>query len=172
MNSKNLRINNDITASEVRLVLSDGEQSVVSIKEALEKAESLGFDLVELSPNAKPPVCRMMNYNKYKFEKEKKQKEAKKKQKVIKLKEVRMQPKIEKHDLDFKSKRIGEFLAEGNQVKVTVRFKGRELAYTEIGRRVLEKVLEILEGQCKLESAPKMEGRMMNMMLKPLNPKK
>ncbi|HOV63147.1 MAG TPA: translation initiation factor IF-3, partial [Spirochaetia bacterium] len=130
MADKDLRINEEIRVREVRLIEGDGTQRVVPIQEALMLAREANTDLVEVAPQASPPVCKLMDYGKYKFDQEKKDKESKKKQKLIKIKEVRMQPKIEKHDLDFKTKHISEFLSEGNKVKVTVRFRGRELAHT------------------------------------------
>src|SRR6056297_3500866 len=112
--------------------------------EAIDIAQEVGADLVEVAPQANPPVCKILDYGKYKFEQEKKRKEAKKKQKQLKLKEIRMQPKIEKHDLDFKTDHIKNFLEEGNKVKVTIRFRGREMAHTEIGRDVLNQIVENL----------------------------
>lgn len=162
---KDLKINEEIMAKEVRLVGSDGEQSVVSLSKALEIAREMSLDLVEMSPNAVPPVCRVLDYGKYKFDKEKKLKESKKRQKVVKLKEVRMQPKISVHDLNFKSRQVNGFLQEGNKVKVTVRFRGRELAHTDLGRKLLERMLEFLDVAYILEQSPRMEGRTMSMML-------
>ena len=130
-------------------------------------AREAGLDLVEIAPQADPPVCKILDYGKYKFEQEKRIKDSKKKQKLIKIKEIRMQPKIEKHDLEFKTNHIREFLDEGNKVKVTVRFRGRELAHTELGRVVLEKVLELLDGTFLLDKPPAMEGRFMSMTLNP-----
>lgn len=145
-------------------------RGVVSTREALTIADEAGLDLVEVSPNANPPVCKILDYGKFKYENEKKLREARKNQTQIKLKEIRMQPKIEKHDLQFKSKHIAEFLNEGNKVKVTIRFRGREMAHTELGRVVLDKVLLLLQDQeCafNLDRMPKMEGRFMSMILSP-----
>jgi translation initiation factor IF-3 len=167
---KDLRINEEIRVREVRLIEGDGTQRVVPIQEALMLAREANTDLVEVAPQASPPVCKLMDYGKYKFDQEKKDKESKKKQKLIKIKEVRMQPKIEKHDLDFKTKHISEFLSEGNKVKVTVRFRGRELAHTELGKVVLDKLLELLnesETGYILDKPPQMEGRFMSMVLTP-----
>jgi len=164
---KELRINEQIRVKEVRLVTADGEQKVLPTSEALEMAREDGLDLVEMAANAKPPVCKILDYGKYRFEQEKKLRESKKKQKLIKLKEVRMQPKIEKHDLEFKTKHIAEFLEGGNKVKVTIRFRGRELAHTERGRDVLEKVMELLDGGFNLDKNPSMEGRFMSMIISP-----
>jgi len=169
---KELRINRSIKVREVRLIDDKGEQhGVVPIEKALAIALETGLDLVEVSPNAKPPVCKLIDYGKFKFDKEKQQKESKKKSKQKRDKEIRMQPKIEVHDLQFKSKHIKDFLEEGNKVKVTVRFRGRELAHTERGKVVLEKVLELLEDAYVMEREPKMEGRFMSMLLRP-KPKK
>lgn len=169
--TKDLRINRQIRAREVRLIDDNGEQKgVVSTIEALRLAQEAGLDLVEVAPTANPPVCKILDYGKYRYEQEKKLRESKKNQTQIKLKEIRMQPKIEKHDLEFKSKHITEFLSEGNKVKVTIRFRGRELAHTELGRVVLEKVLEKLDENnvgYTLDRPPMMEGRFMSMMLSP-----
>ncbi len=167
---KELRINGAIRAREVRLIGEDGDQKVISLAEALELASGEGVDLVEVAPQANPPVCKLMDYGKYKFEQDKRLKESKKKQKLVKLKEIRMQPKIEKHDLEFKTKHVTEFLEEGNKVKVTIRFRGRELAHTELGRDVLMKVIDILNEQgvsFSLDKKPLMEGRFMSMILSP-----
>ncbi len=171
MAAKKQRINNQIRIPEVRLIDDKGEQrGVVPIQEALTIAADAGLDLVEVSPNANPPVCKILDFGKYKYEQEKKMREAKKNQTQIKLKEIRMQPKIEKHDLQFKTKHVIEFLSEGNKVKVTIRFRGRELAHTELGRVVLEKVLALLEENeigYTLDRNPIMEGRFMSMIVSP-----
>jgi translation initiation factor IF-3 len=131
--SKEFRINEDIRVREVRLIDENGGQrGIVPTIEALKLSREAGLDLIEVAPNANPPVCKILDYGKYKFDQEKRLKEAKKNQKQVKMKEIRMQPKIEEHDLNFKTKHIQEFLEEGNKVKVTVRFRGRELA--QIGR--------------------------------------
>ena len=169
MASKTLRINEMIKVREVRLIDDEGEQQgVVPTSQALLMAKEKGLDLVEVSPNANPPVCKLIDYGKFKYETEKRNRESKKKQKQIKLKEIRMQPKIETHDLAFKTKHILEFLEDGNKVKVTIRFRGRELAHTEIGRDVLLKVLANLgEETHVVERPPTMEGRFMYMILNP-----
>ncbi|MDR3131012.1 MAG: translation initiation factor IF-3 [Treponema sp.] len=171
MADKDLRINEQIRVREVRLIRDEGEQQVMAASEALEMAREQGLDLVEVAPQAVPPVVKIMNYGKYKFENEKKVRDSRKKQKLLKLKEIRMQPKIDDHDLDFKSKHIREFLAEGNKVKVTIRFRGRELAHTELGLDVLNDVLKRIEGDYMLDKAPVMEGRFMSMMLSPKSKK-
>jgi translation initiation factor IF-3 len=165
---KEQRINEKIQVREVRLIDEKGEQrGFVATVEALEMARRTGLDLVEVSPTASPPVCKLLDYGKYRFEQEKKLREAKKKQKLVKLKEIRMQPKIEEHDLAFKTKHIAEFLGEGFKVKVTIRFRGRELAHTERGRDVLNKVLEHLGESFIVDKTPVMEGRMMSMFISP-----
>jgi translation initiation factor IF-3 len=164
---KGLRINEHIRVREVRLIKDDGEQRVLSTHEALLLAREQGLDLVEVAPNGAPPVVKIMNYGKFKFENDKKNRESKKKQKLIKLKEIRMQPKIDDHDLDFKSKHVREFLNEGNKVKVTIRFRGRELAHTELGKVVLDDVLARIEGEYVLDKPPTMEGKFMSMILSP-----
>jgi translation initiation factor IF-3 len=168
LSSKELRINDQIRAGEVRLIDEEGKQlGVVPIAEALHLAVEAGTDLVEIAPQAVPPVCKILDYGKYRFELEKKGRESKKKQKLIKMKEIRMQPKIEEHDLQFKSKHVKEFLEEGNKVKVTIRFRGREMAHTERGKVVLEKFLTLLEDSFVLEKEPSMEGRFMSMVIGP-----
>ena len=169
MSDKDLRINEQIRVREVRLIRDDGEQQqgIISTLEALAIAKEQGLDLVEVAPNAAPPVVKIMNYGKFKLENEKKVRDSKKKQKQLKLKEIRMQPKIDDHDLDFKSKHVKDFLAEGNKVKVTVRFRGREMAHTELGLEVLKDVIKRIEGEYVMDKAPAMEGRFMSMVLSP-----
>ena len=173
MSDKDLRINEQIRVREVRLIREEGEQQqgIISTLEALEIAREHGLDLVEVAPNAVPPVVKIMDYGKFKFENEKKVRDSKKKQKLLKLKEIRMQPKIDEHDLDFKSKHVREFLGEGNKVKVTVRFRGREMAHTELGLDVLKDVLKRIEGDYVMDKAPSMEGRFMSMVLSPKSKK-
>jgi len=158
---------------EIRLIRDEGEQQqgIISTLEAMEIAKELGLDLVEVAPNAVPPVAKIMDYGKYKFENEKRVRDSKKKQKQFKLKEIRMQPKIDDHDLDFKSKHVREFLADGNKVKVTIRFRGREMAHTELGLDVLKEVLAKIEGEYVMDKAPTMEGRFMSMVLSPKSKK-
>ncbi len=166
--NKNLRINDQIRVREVRLIDDQGEQQgVLATVDALRMARDLGLDLVEIAPQSVPPVCKILDYGKFKFEQEKKFKDNRKNQKIVKIKEIRMQPKIDDHDLDFKSKHVREFLDEGNKVKVTIRFRGRELAHTEIGEDVLKSVLGRVEGMYVLERPPTMEGRFMSMILSP-----
>jgi len=173
LSDKDLRINEQIRVREVRLIRDDGEQQqgIITTMEALEIAKEHGLDLVEVAPNAVPPVVKIMDYGKFKFENEKKVRDSKKKQKLLKLKEIRMQPKIDEHDLDFKSKHVREFLGEGNKVKVTVRFRGREMAHTELGLDVLKDVLKRIEGDYVMDKPPAMEGRFMSMVLSPKSKK-
>jgi translation initiation factor IF-3 len=168
LSDKDLRINEQIRVREVRLIRDEGEQQgIMSTLEALNIAKAMGLDLVEVAPQANPPVVKILDYGKFKFENEKKVRDSKKKQKLLKLKEIRMQPKIDDHDLDFKSKHVREFLGEGNKVKVTVRFRGRELAHTELGLVVLKDVLARVEGDYVMDKPPAMEGRFMSMVLSP-----
>ena len=172
MSDKDLRINEQIRVREVRLIREEGErQGIMTTLEALELAKEAGLDLVEVAPQAVPPVVKILDYGKYKFENEKKVRDSKKKQKLFKLKEIRMQPKIDEHDIDFKSKHVRGFLAEGNKVKVTVRFRGRELAHTELGLDVLKDVLKRIEGEYIMDKPPAMEGRFMSMVLSPKSKK-
>jgi translation initiation factor IF-3 len=164
---KDLRINEQIRMREVRLIRDDGEQGIMPTVNALTLAREVGLDLVEVAPQSSPPVVKIMDYGKFKFENEKKVRDSKKKQKLLKLKEIRMQPKIDDHDLDFKSKHVSGFLGEGNKVKVTVRFRGRELAHTELGLVVLKDVLKRIEGEYVMDKPPAMEGRFMSMVLSP-----
>jgi translation initiation factor IF-3 len=170
---KDMRINEDIRVREVRLIDQDGEQAgIVPTTEAMRMASELGLDLVEVSPQARPPVCKLLNYGKYKYELEKKSREQKKKASQVRLKEVRMQPKIEQHDMAFKTKHVQEFLDQGNKVKVTIRFRGRELAHTELGKVKLDNILELLdEDSYRVDSPARMEGRFMSMMLSPKSKK-
>lgn len=165
MADKDLRINEQIRVRDVRLIGADGEQQILSAYDALVMARDEGLDLVEVAPLSVPPVVKIMDYGKFKFENEKKVRDSKKRQKLLKLKEIRMQPKIDEHDIVFKSKHIREFLNEGNKVKVTIRFRGRELAHTELGLDVLKDVLTRIEGDYVMDKPPAMEGRFMSMVL-------
>ncbi len=140
---------------------------IVSRQEALQKALESGLDLVEVSPNADPPVCKILDYGKFKYEQQKKKNEAKKKQKIVELKEVQMRPMIDDNDLTIKCRAIKRFLEEGNKVKVSMRFRGRELSHQEIGLGILMKVKEDFEEMAKVENLPKLEGRQMIMILSP-----
>lgn len=150
----------------VRLISPDGEQiGVVSTKEALQRAESYGLDLVEVAPNSKPPVCRIMDFGKYKYEQSKKEKLSKKKQHVITVKEIRLRPRTDEHDLETKLRHARKFLEQKNKVKITILFRGREMAYQDSGTELMQKVITMLEDIGKMESEPKMEGRRMVMVL-------
>ena len=163
-NNKGQRINENIRVREVRLIDDEGNQlAIVPTQEALKLAKEKDLDLVEVSPNANPPVCKILDYGKYRFEQEKKLRDSKKNQKVLKLKEIRMQPKIGSGDLDTKAKHIQEFLDEGDKVKVTIRFRGRELAHTELGYDVLNDVLKRLTSAYNIDKPAAMDGRNMSM---------
>lgn len=160
------RINEEIRAREIRVLSADNEQiGIMSSRDALVLAEEQQLDLVEISPNAKPPVCRIMNFGKYRYEQQKREKEAKKKQKVITLKEVKLRPHIEDHDFYVKMKNASKFLGEGNKVKVTIMFRGRELSHPELGLNVLTRFSDELKEQAVVEKAAKLEGRNMTMIL-------
>ena len=161
-----LPVNGQIREKEVQLIGVNGEKlGVVSIREALDKAAEDNLDLVLVSPNAKPAVCKIMNYGKYKFEQSKKEKEAKKKQKVLEIKEIRVTPNIEEHDFGFKSKNARKFLEAGNKVKITLRFRGREVNNVKAGEVVLNKFIESLQDIAVVEKQPKLEGRNMFIIL-------
>ena len=140
---------------------------VVSIEDALEQAAQVGLDLVEISPNADPPVCKVLDYGKLKFQEQKKKSEARKKQKIIDVKEIKMRPNIDTHDYDVKMKAVHKFIGEGDKVKVTIRFRGREMAHQELGMRLLNRVREETAEETKVEHEPTMEGRQMIMVLAP-----
>ena len=175
MATKDLRINRQIRAREVLVIDQNGEQKgIMSAHEACMLAEDAGLDLVEVSPNANPPVCKILDFGKYRYEMEKKNREAKKNQVVVKVKEIRMQPKIEKQDLETKSKAIAKFLGEGNKVKVGIRFRGRELAHPELGKDVLDNILAKLTENgvaFNLDRSAIMEGKMMSMIVSPARKK-
>ena len=161
-------MNTDIEARSVRLVAADGSMvGIVGIHEALDAAQAAGLDLVEVSPNAEPPVCKVLDYGRFKYESQKKKNEARKKQKTIEVKEIKMRPGIEQHDYDTKMRSVRRFLDEGDKVKVTLRFRGRELAHQEVGRAVLQRVQNELGELVKVEQFPKMEGRQMVMVMSP-----
>ena len=153
---------------EVRVVTQDGEQlGIMSIQEALEAARSRDFDLVEVASEANPPVCRIMDFGKYKYTQARRLKEARKKQTTIQIKEVKMGPKTERHDFDFKLKHVRRFLEEGHKAKVTVRFKGREMAHTELGWKMLQRMVDAVTDIANVENNPRMEGRLLHIMLSP-----
>ncbi len=162
------RVNREIDARSIRLVGADGEMiGVVTLREGLTLAEESGLDLVEVSPNAEPPVCKILDFGKFKYESQKKKNEARKKQKVIEVKEVKLRPSIDDNDYNVKMRNMRKFLEEGDKVKVTLRFRGRELAHQDIGVRVLERVRTELEDLGKVEQMPRMEGRQMVMVIAP-----
>ncbi|MDZ7757379.1 translation initiation factor IF-3 [Rhodohalobacter sp.] len=161
------RVNNEIRASEVRLIRPDEEHEIVSVEKALEIAESFKMDLVEVAPNANPPVCKVIDFGKFMYEKKKKEKEAKKKQHTIQVKELRFRPTTDDHDLEFKTRHAREFLEDGDKVKATVQFRGRDMLYTEQGEELLNNLAEELSDVSKIESKPTLEGRRMIMILSP-----
>lgn len=166
--SKDFLLNEEIREKELRVVSDQGEQlGILSSKEALRIAEEKELDLVMISPNAKPPVCKIMDFGKYIYEQQKKDKEAKKKQKVINLKEVRLSPNIEEHDIEIKAANARKFLLAEDKVKVTVRFRGREADYSHTGAKILKVFLSLVEDVCIVEKLPKLEGRNMIMILGP-----
>lgn len=170
--SKNLRINERIRVREIRLISDDGSQrGIVPTVEAMRLARESGLDLVEVAPQANPPVCKILDYGKYRFEMDKKQRDAKKKQRVQVLKEIRVQPKVHAHDMDFKARYVQDFLENGDKVKVTIRYKGRELAHPELGFGVMENILARINTEYVIEKKPLMEGRNMSMTLAPKSKK-
>ena len=166
------QLNEEITDKEIRLIGENGEQlGIVSGEEALRTAEEQGLDLVKISPQATPPVCKLMNYGKYKFEQSKREKEARKNQHVVEIKEIRMSPGIGENDLNTKLKSALKFLADGDRVKVSIRFRGREMAHTHLGEVILRDFAAKCEEVANLDKAPKLEGRNMSMFLSPKNSK-
>ena len=165
-------MNRRIRVPQVRVIGADGAQlGVLDTSEALRIAEEGGLDLVEVSPKAMPPVCKIMDYGKFKYEEKKKASEAKKKQVVVHLKEVKLRPKTEDHDYDFKVRNVKRFLEEGNKARITIMFRGREITHPEIGRELLQRVATNLGAAANVEKQPSMEGRFMNMILAPVAPK-
>lgn len=164
--ARETRVNERIRAREVRLIDEDGQMvGVMASGQALAMARERGLDLVEVSPMAMPPVCKLMDYGRFKYEQSKKENEARKHQKVSELKEIRLSPRTDDHDLSVKGRKIEEFLGEGDKVKVGVRFRGRELAHPEIGRHLLEKIVAGLKGIAVVERPPIMEGKIMSMIV-------
>ena len=162
------RVNHQINVPQVRLVREDGSMvGVVTTREAINMAADAGLDLVEVSPNATPPVCKILDLGKFKYEEQKRKNEARKKQKVIEVKEIKLRPGIDTHDYDVKMRSIHRFLEEGDKVKVTMRFRGREMAHGELGMAVLHRVQEQTAELAKVEAHPRMEGRQMLMVLAP-----
>ena len=162
------RINEKIRSPEIRLIGAEGENlGVVSPDQALGLAEEAGLDLVEISPNATPPVCKIMDFGKFKYEQQKRESEARKKQKIIEIKEIKFRPNTDTHDYDVKMRNVVKFLENGDKVKVTLRFRGREMAHQNLGRELLERVAVDIAEVGKVENMPKMEGRQMIMMIAP-----
>jgi len=162
------RVNEAIEAQKVLVITEDGDnKGILPLEEAILIAEQMGLDLVEVSPGAEPPVCKILDFGKYKYQAQKKANEARKKQKIIEIKEIKMRPNIDIHDYDVKMRAIKRFFEDGDKVKVTLRFRGREMAHTEIGRRVLDRVRNDTAEEAKVESDARMEGRQMVMVLAP-----
>jgi translation initiation factor IF-3 len=162
------RVNDDIAVLRVRLVDERGKMvGIVGLNEALTMASDAGLDLVEIAPNADPPVCKILDFGKYKYEEQKKKNEARKKQKIIEVKEIKLRPSIDDHDYDVKMRSMVKFIEEGDKVKVTMRFRGRELAHQELGMDVLVRVKDDLDEIAKVEQMPRMEGRQMTMVVSP-----
>ncbi|SER02663.1 translation initiation factor IF-3 [Thalassovita taeanensis] len=163
------RINERIRGSDIRLIGADGENvGVVSPERAMIMAEEAGLDLVEISPNAVPPVCKIMDFGKFKYETQKRESEARKKQKIIEIKEIKFRPNTDAHDYGVKMRSVFKFLENGDKVKITLRFRGREMAHLNLGRELLERVAEDTKEVGKVENFPKMEGRQMIMLIGPL----
>ncbi|MFY9174622.1 MAG: translation initiation factor IF-3 [Peptococcia bacterium] len=168
MSKSKQRVNEEIRAREIRLVSDTGEQlGIMSPKEALQIALQKGLDLVEIAPTAKPPVCKIMDIGKYKYEQSKREREARKKQRIINVKEVKYRPNIEDHDFEVKTKNAIRFLKDGDKVKVTIMFRGREVSHPELGREILDRVASYVKDVATIEKNPKLEGRNMTMILSP-----
>jgi translation initiation factor IF-3 len=162
------RVNEEIRVPQVRLIDQDGEMiGVMSAREALLRAYDVGMDLLEISPNAVPPVVKILDYGKYKYEQQKKANEARKRQKIVELKEIKVRPNIDDHDYDVKMRQMKEFIGEGDKVKVTLRFRGREMAHQDLGLKVLDRIRTELAELTKVESMPRLENRQMIMVLAP-----
>ncbi len=162
------RVNEEIRSAQVRLIDQDGEmQGVMSAREALNRAFSIGLDLLEISPNADPPVVKILDFGKFKYEQQKKKNEARKKQKIVEIKEVKVRPNIDENDYQVKLRAMKSFIEEGDKVKVTLRFRGREMAHQDIGVKVLERIRGDMDPQSKVEQMPRMENRQMIMVLSP-----
>ncbi|MFA7691752.1 MAG: translation initiation factor IF-3 [Candidatus Hydrogenedentales bacterium] len=165
-----VRINDQIRARQVRVIDEEGEQlGIMSPRDAIREAENRGYDLVEVAPKASPPVCRIMDYGKYRYEQKRRARESKKHQHTVSVKEIKYRPKIDKHDFDFKTNHVRDFLKDGNKVRITIMFRGREMAHQEFGREVLQRVVEATADLCGDQdlSQLKMEGRNMSLMLTP-----
>ncbi|NLI26188.1 MAG: translation initiation factor IF-3 [Acetobacter sp.] len=162
------RVNEEIRVPQVRLIDQDGEMvGVLPMREALARAYGVGLDLLEISPNAEPPVCKILDYGKFKYEQQKKRNEARKKQKVIEIKEVKVRPNIDENDYQVKMRAMKTFIGEGDKVKVTLRFRGREMAHQDLGIKVLERIRTEMDEAAKVEQMPRLENRQMVMVLAP-----
>ena len=163
------KYNNRINSSEVQVIDNDGENlGVLNLQEAISKAKNEGLDLIEISPNAKPPVCKIMDIGKYKYDQQKKASKAKKNQKKVELKEIKLRPVTELHDYTFKIKNAQKFLSKGDKVKFTIKFKGRELQHTSLGKELMEKIKVDMENVGKIELQPKFDGKQMIMVVQPV----
>ena len=163
------RTNHRIRSLDVQVINSNGQNlGVLPIKKAIEVAKSEGLDLIEISPNANPPVCKIMDMGKYKYDLQKKANQAKKKQKTVSLKEIKLRPGTEAHDYNFKIKNAKKFITKGDKVKFTVKFKGREMQHTELGKELMNKIIEETKDIAKVESQPKFEGKQMVMIIQPI----
>jgi len=163
-----LRINREIKAASVRVIdMEGGQLGVISLTDAMTEAAKAGLDLVEVSPTAAPPVCRIMDYGKFRYQQSKKVQVSKKSQTVIQVKEIRLRPKTEEHDLEVKIKHVRKFLEQHNKVKISMMFRGREIAYTDIGRKIMEGIKNTLADDCVIDQQPKLEGRNMIMIVSP-----
>ncbi len=166
--SKDLQVNEEIRGKEVRVVSESGEQlGIMTVRDALRMATENGLDLVKVAPNAEPPVCRIMDYGKFKYEQSKLDKEAKKKQTIISIKEIKMRPNIEDHDFLVKMKNVSKFLEDGDKVKLTIMFRGREISHPQLGEQLLVNVAEIVKEIATVEKSAKLEGKNMVMILMP-----
>ncbi|HOG82643.1 MAG TPA: translation initiation factor IF-3 [Smithellaceae bacterium] len=166
--AKDLKINRDISSATVRVINDEGQPlGVISLEEALDHAEKAGLDLVEVSANANPPVCKIMDYGKYRYKQSKKLQDARKSQTVIHVKEIRLRPKTEAHDLQTKIKHIKKFLEQQDKVKISMMFRGREIAFTEIGRKLMDQIKAALADECVMDQEPRLEGRNMIMIVAP-----
>ena len=163
------RYNNRINSSEVQVINSEGENlGILNLQEAITKAKSEGFDLIEIAPNAKPPVCKIMDIGKYKYDQQKKASKAKKNQKKVELKEIKLRPVTEVHDYTFKIKNAQKFLSKGDKVKFTIKFKGRELQHKNLGNELMDKIKADMENVGKIELQPKFDGKQMIMVMQPV----
>ena len=167
--SRGPRTNQRITSQDVQVIASDGDNlGILNLQDAISRAKEEGLDLIEIAPNAKPPVCKIMDMGKYKYDLQKKANQAKKKQKIVSLKEIKLRPGTETHDYNFKIKNAKKFISKGDKVKFTVKFKGREMQHTDLGKELMNKIIEETKDIAKVESQPKFEGRQMVMIIQPI----